>query len=341
MALFAGSGIATVEDATVFNQLAQDEAIPLWRRRCAAWNVLSGTPLEGDPSQPFTNTERVDGRKVEVTIEGSARSLTGVSDGSDEDADASITTAAGFGAMEFDIAHLKDWLGIRESQLKRYTGQGTLKVASFIDMIFKQCMNSAEDTIEQHLFATGASVGPSRTRVGSLNHAISDYATSGESNYQTYGTIDRSDAANADFCSYVKIVPVLNLSDIGLAKMTVAEKLGQTKASFANATVLNIIRGLTEGYLDAEMDGDYVDFGGEKFRYGMCTFMLCKYATSGCLYGIDPEGWQVHQSTERLTEEGIMRVPHKKALYVLHYGPWVQVICKRPNTQWKFTGITQ
>lgn len=340
MGLFNGSAINSPETAFMFNQMATTESLPIWRRRCCGVAVLTGKPLEGDEHEgQFSNNERVDGRKVEVTINGTPRTLTGVADGAAERATANLVGVDGYGAMEFDIAHLKDILPIEESKVARYDGADTKKLSSFYDEMFKLAMASVEDTLEQMLFATGAGKGPSRTVVGSLNHAISDGVSAGETDYASYGTIDRTDAANIDFRSYVAQVPTLSLDDIGLASAFVSTRKGMTRAALAGMAVYQRVRALCEGMLDAEMDGDFIDFSGAKFRYAGITFMLGAYVTPQTLFGLDPDGFHTAQSNQPMTREGIVRDPSRVATYVMHYGPWFQFICKQINTQWKLTGI--
>lgn len=339
MSFADNSTITNNRDAWVFNQMYQDQADVLFGRNSWLYNQFRGKPGQPNPTDKFILSNNVESRKLEVTVLGTARTMTVVADSAQYDT-ISLTPATGTTAMVFDYAHVKDWLPIGEAEYDTIKGAG-LKGAPLIDRYFQIAMESVERTVSTAMHATGSGVAPSATAIGSWVAAVSDGTSSGESNYTTYGLIDRSASGNSDFQGNVTTsVGNLTLDKIGNAMTGVITKRGRPKVGVAGQTVYNRLRGLVEGFTDAVIDGEVMDFSGAYVRYAGCLFGLdadCPAQTLGIL---DPATWVLKRLEIPLTREGVVHDPSRKATYVLHYGGWYSLICVAARKNWKLTGIT-
>lgn len=202
-------------------------------------------------------------------------------------------------------------------------------------------MDSLEDALAQGMNATGASVTPSRTAVGSWVAGASDGTTSGESNYSTYGTMDRTATGNSDFQAYVAgSTGTLTLGKIGSAMTQAMSKGGRPRVGVCGPTVYDKIRGLVEGYSDATVANEVLDFSGAFVRYAGINFGLEYYAPAATLGLLDPNTWLFKRLDIPLTENGIQQDPSRMATYVLHIGGWYSLICVGANRNAKLTGIS-
>lgn len=331
-----------IDQVSVFGRMDDNKSVKLRRKASAAYNMIQGSPMGSEIKDGFNRDEKIDGHNVLASVQGKVRTMTGVSDGAAERATATLNALDGWVEMSLDIAHLKDIIPIEESKYDRYLSAETAKFASFLDEVFDQAMQTQVETFSGMLYGTGASQGPTRTNIGSMIAAISDGVTANnQSNYASYLTIDRTDAANTmflpAFCNGA--TGNLTLDKLGGGIIAVQGNKGNPEAGLCGTAVYQRVRQLIEGFLEAEVNADLVDFGGAKARYAGCTFMLDAYCPGGTLLILDPSTWRWKHKDVPATREGIVRDPSRLATYVLHWGGWFQAYCREVRKNGKFEAI--
>jgi hypothetical protein len=344
MALFDNSDINTVELRMVFNKLARLNSTSIVKQRDAFVDAILGKRVQGNgpaDSVRYENEKEISGKEIEEPILASHRSWTGVTDGADERSAIAVNELTGWGAMVFAPAHLIDPIPIEDSKLDRFRNK-ELKAEDFIQEVFDQAMASYANTWQTHVHATGAGVGPSRTRIGSWVHTVSDgvVAATTESNYATYGKIDRTAAGNADFKSTVyDINGALTVSAIGAAMTKIYANDGIPNLAVCGETVYNRVRTLLESNLEAQVRDAVVEFSGPYIRYAGVNFALAAKCPAQTMGIFDTRDWKVYRKDAPLFEE-ITRDVTKKGMHVMFGKSWAQITCRAPNRQTKLVRIT-
>lgn len=335
MALWASSGISTTESAMVFNQILNKKAVSMARKKNGLlYAVLSKKEIGATPGvSGFNRHSKVTGKNVELRLKGRLRTPNYVANGSAElgaSDPASAFQTDVWGGAEFALSHIYDVYGIPGSQLDRYAGDEA-KTLSFMDDIATDILEGYEDLIGT---AVNADQAQANITVGGWPFAIETD--------NTYGTIDRTDNANADFRGNVTTsTGTLTLAKIRNAQNEAIVDGGMPKVGISGTTVYGTVQGLVEAYSQVVYDGsEWSDFGGVHFSYGGIKFVLDQRAPSGELGLLDPTSWHFYESTNGMTTKGIMVDPSKKAAYVLPWTAWVGFICEAPSHNARLVGIS-
>lgn len=295
-----------------------------------------------DPKAPgWSRDENVSGRKVEVPYLGQARTITGVTDGAQELAAATLNQIAGQANMEFDVAHYPHTVPIQNSLITRVQ-EGNLKAGSFFDMVFEQVKDSYFQTFATALNATAAgNTAPAQNRLGSVWHAVSDGT---EVDYAVYGTIDRSDAANAVFRGILRAAEgTLTLDKLAAGQIAVQANGGRCDFGVAGTVVFGRVRSLLEGKHEGiTATGGLLDFSGPRLRYAGVDYGLDSYAPAQHLLQGDSRTWMTKRTQKApLTSGGIVPMTGiLQAAHAIFTEWWVQVICSKARHNVKHTGIT-
>lgn len=325
--------------ASLFNKLWSMNAVPTVVQKNALLYAALGKPVRGNPDTPFERFNWIDGDKIEERVLGSLDTIGTVANGSAELGAATITYNADmFGGMSWDFTHYYDVKGMTSTEYNRIRGSQA-KTNSFIDDVMNQIMYSFENTLGTGIHAQVA--GATDTVVGNWQHPVSDGTSSGETGYDSYGGITRSTAGNEQFRGNVSVATAtLTLPKIRTAQNTVDGYGGVASLGVAGTTVYGIIQQLVEAYTVITSDEAWTGFKGEWFQYGPTKYCHDQRTSSGVLGMLNPETFGMWMRKINFTEQGFVKYPGVKAGYVMDWEAYVQFLCKRPNQNYKFTGVT-
>jgi len=336
MALWNGTAINTNETAMVFNQLANAKTVAMITKRNALLHAFLG---DGDTSDGLyiraQKNVKVTGKRLEVRLRGKNATPAYVADGSAELATvnyASTYDSTIFGAAEFDIAHGTLPYAIPASELMRFAGKEA-KTASYLDEIFNYLMDGWENLLGNDLNGTSA---PARTKFGGWQYAIDDS--------NTYGTIDRSDSANADFRGIVKAsTGTPTVAKIQAAKNEAKTNRGKVQTGVASLVNYNYIQQQAQSFQQVIYNRDKAEFGSDSFVVAGVEFILDQRLGDTVIGLFDPETWLFWKdnSKQKPMTSGIYENPNLVDGYSMNTKLWIQNICIKPNSNVKFTGVTQ
>lgn len=346
MAIWAGSSINTNETANLINQFWNAKAIPMIRRKNGFLYAILGKEEAGSTpmSLKFSKEQKVSGQNVQFNLLGSLKTIATVADGYASGAGetgtwtGTVIPANTFGGITLPLVHFADAEYFPSSELDRFQGD-ELRTRDWIAQKMEYLMLSYEDTLGTMLNTTTAAV-PTRTQICPWRHQISDYASTGESTYQTYG-LDRSDSGNADFRGNVTVsVGDLTLSKIQERILTAQIRGGNIDTGLANTTVYNKVMTLVRSYVNTTYQADWDKFAGQYVQFGAIKFILESRMGTDLLGGIDSSTWVMWNRTKNFTSDGIVRDPSRKATRVLNWEYWTAIYCNKVNSNFLMTGIT-
>lgn len=346
MAIWAGSTINSNETANLINQLWNTKAIAMCRRKNGLLYEVLGKPEQGATPMDvkWNRVNKVSGINVQFNLLGSLKSISTVADGygggSGETATwgGTVIPSNTFGGVTLPLVHYADAEYFPDSELDRYQGD-ELRTRDWIAQKMDYLMLSFEDTFGTALNTSTAAV-PTRTQVCPWRHQISDYASSGESTYQTYG-LDRSDSANADFRGLVDATGGdLTLSKLKARKNALVTRGGNGKVGLAETTLFSKIQTLVENYSHVTYDEDWANFGSEYVRYSGTRYILESRMATQTVGLLTPESWVLWWNANNFTRNGIVQDPSRKATHVLVYAYWAAMYCNAPNKNALLTGLT-
>lgn len=347
MALWAGSAINSTETAMVFNRLYNLKAMEMVRKKNALLFKLMGKPDIGNVNEntrlKFERSRIVTGKNIEIKLLGALGAPATVADGSAELATVTRQfSSTTFGAAEFPLTHYAWTQGIPSSQMRRYKGPQA-KTAGFYDEVLNYVMLSYQDVLGTAIHDSAGTAVISRTVMGSWTYGVSDGVSTGETtdNFKLYGTIDRSDSANADFRGIVSTsTGALDLNKIRTYANQADANGGVVDTGICGTTLYTKVQQLVEPYVQTNYSEDLAAFGGRYVRYAGIDFMHDQRTTSGVLGLLDSSTWLWVQNDDDLTDVGVIKDPSIVDGYVLPTAMWCQLICCKPNANAKLTGVT-
>lgn len=328
MGLWNGSSIDSAETALVFNKLYNLKSIDHTRRRrglmYAALGVMvpAKTPMD---RTSFENLKSVTGRKVEVKILGKLFTPNFTTDGSAELQTVDLASAHAtdyWGAMEFDIAHITWTHPIPASQLDRYEGK-ELKTLRFIDEV----NTLIERSYEGKRVGPGlhGATAPARDNIGGWQWAVSDGVSSGETAFDAYGTINRSDSGNADFRSYVEDVGGNGkLRHIRKAVNKCIANHGNPRIALVDEDGYTHMEGLLEPYVTVDYDEEWSRFGSRWIEYKNLKYIMDVDTPDQTMGIIDPDYVVYYMSKKPFTRSGIVEDISRVDAYVVKTKVWIQ-----------------
>lgn len=346
MALWAGSAINSTETAMVFNRLYNLKALQMIRKKNALLYKIMGKMdigSVGTSRVKFDRTSTITGKNVEVRLLGSLGAPGKTADGSAELATVTRQfNSTAYGAAEFPLTHYTYTQGIPSSQMRRYKGKEA-KTDGFYDEVLNYVMLSYEDVIGNDIHSTDGTSVIGRTVMGSWCFGVSDGVTTGETTdgFKLYGTIDRSDSANADFRGIVSGAA----GDLTLSKMrTLINQAdangGVVDTGIMGTTLYTKCQLLVEPYVHTTYSEDMAAFGGRFVRYAGVDFMHDQRTPSGTVGLLDSTSWTWINNDDELTGVGVVKDPSIVAGYVLPTEVWAQLVCIKPNANAKMTGAS-
>lgn len=365
MALWQGSQFNSTESAMVVNKIANRKAIAIVQRGNPLLYKLIGKTDPVSVHKGMTKTERsenITGKNYEVRLLGSLLPTTKVADGAEELATATQQFDPNqFGSAEFALSHYTFTQSFPSSQLFRFKGDEA-KTADFIDEQFGAVMLSYEKDMGRDLNSDGGAAAVAkgatpntvvvgRKQFGSWLFAVStgggtggaDATGENQAAFRNYGTIDRQDPANADFRGVVSAATgAVTLKTLRAYRNLVSDNEGLTDTVLAGQVLYTKLEDLIEQSTRLEVDNgqDRIEFGGISFRYAGMDVLLDTRCPDGTIGGLDSRWWTFLKKAEDMTKSGIIVHPGATAAHVLITEMWAQLVCKRPNAQFKLLGCT-
>jgi hypothetical protein len=278
----------------------------------------------------YRRIKSVTGKDYEVPLLGKLRAPTGIADGSAEVAAATVTHVGDtYGAAEFKIAHYGHVEPIPESEFDRFRGDEA-KTASYIDELYDMLMWSYENVYGD---AIHADVAPSRTALGGWRYAVDDA--------NAYGTVNRADAANADFRGIVAgTFGAVTLTKLQAQQNAVRKNNGHVKIGVTGETLFAKIQDLVQPYSEVTYSEDVAKFGAPNVAFAGVKYILDHRTASGVIGLLDPRWWDLVALRAPFTETGLVKDITRRSTYVIHTTQWVQLVCRKPNANVKITGAT-
>ena len=346
MALWNGTDLNKTALASMFNQMwTKDGAISIVRKANGLLYAIMDKSWEPAPPREGYSIKRmtkVSGNQIEVRLRGKNEALATVADGAQELATApTLYSDNTFGGAKFDLTHYANRYGVPDSEYDRIVGSEA-KTKSFAADRMMAVTEDHENEWGNQI--NGAQVGFTRTQMGSWIHAVSDGVTTGEAAYKTYGLIDRSDPANADFRGLVNYKNgVLTLADIVTTRNLTRKNGGKTDILLAETTVYSQLETkLMNTQVVVTYDDKWSQFGGQFWRFaGMVGIMEHRMPT-GVLGGLDTSTWAFWMDDKKpfSGDRTLIVDPSIAAGRVILPRFWTQLLCNKPNSNFKITGIT-
>ena len=345
MALWDGSTLNKTDVASMFNQLWAMGSVAIVRKDNGLLYAITdknweqNVPTKGAKFQGMT---KASGNKIELRLLGKLEDPQTVADGAAELATANpLYSDDAYGAATFDLTHFADSWGVLSSQWKRIRGQEA-KTKSFIKDKAMEIMLAYENKWGNMINGTHAD-GNTRTKLGSWVHAFSDGVSTGETAYASYGTINRTDAANADFRGVVGVnTGTLTLAKIGAHRNRIKPNGGKTDLLVAETTIYSSIEEKLQNYAQVNYDEKWAKFGSECWTYARMVGIQDHRAPTGVLGFFDSSTCAWWQDTEGVFDADtvLTRDPSRRAARVIPVEAWVAFLCKKPSANGKLTGIT-
>lgn len=335
MALWQGSSINSNETAKVFNQLYNRKSLAMVVKLNAMLYAMYGKDDKVNPGGfGVGKSSKITGKKIEVGLMGKLPSPAGITDGAAEYATAAVNyDSAIFGAAEFSLAHYGLTQAVPESEALRFKGEEA-KTADYIGDIHDYLIRGYENVFGTALHLNDTTNGvPTRSVFASWIAAVDDA--------NTYGTLDRSDAANADFRGIVSA----SFGDTTLGKLQLlinqaSTNMGKTNLGVEGTTLFTKIQQLVQPYSIATYSQDTAMFGSGHVTFAGVKHILDQRAPTGVIGLLDTNWWELIQNDEPFTSTGLVYDFTKVASYIINTRVWLQNLCVKPNAQVKITGAT-
>lgn len=331
MALWAGTSINSNETASLYNKIADRMAIPMVVKANPLLYAFLGKNDETNRSvAPLRHVKSITGLNYEVTLLGALATPAAVADGSAELAASTASYDADrLGGAEFAIAHYALTFGVPNSELDRFAGS-EYKLGSYVKEHAEYMGFSYEKVLST---AIHADVAPSRAAFGGWQYAVDDGGT--------YGTIDRTDAANADFRGLVNdTFGEVTLDKLNYESNRARANMGKVSIGVAGTTLFSKLQNLVQGYSQATYSPDAAMFGSPHVVYSGIKWLLDANTTAGIMGMFDPRWWDVIRKTVPFTSSGMILDPGAEAAHIVKTQLWMQNVCRKPNANIKLSAVT-
>ncbi len=346
MALWNGTDLNKTALASMFNQMwTKNGAISIVRKANGLLYAVMDKSWEPAPPRDGFSIKRmtkVSGNQIEVRLRGKNETLSTVADGAAElSAPAMIYSDNTFGAAKFDLTHYANKYGVPDSEYDRIVGDES-KTKSFVADKMLSITEDHENEWGNQI--NGAQVGFTRTQMGSWIHAVSDGVTTGETSYATYGLINRTDAANADFRGVVNYLNrTMTLADIVSTRNLTRKNGGNVKLLLSETTVYSALESkLMNTQVVVNYDEKWSQFGGQYWRFAGMVGVMEHRMPTGVLGGLDTDTWAFWMDDKKpfSGDRTLIVDPSIAAGRVVLPRFWTQLLCNKPNSNFKITAIS-
>lgn len=337
--LWTGTSLNTNVLASVFNQVHNKKVVSMITKATPLLYSMMGRP--GDDGRGayqkslggWMKSEKITGDKHEVRLRGALPTFGAITDGSDELTDATINYDTDHtGAAVFLLAHYGLVHGVPSSEYDRIRGDES-KTLSWIDETHEYIMDGFMENMSDDLNENSTSAVPARDQFGSWMAAIDDG--------NTYGTIDRSDSANADYRGYVGTsTGALTLRKVQDAINNVKDNRGKVSVGVMNTTLFGKFQDLVQPYSQATYSRDTAEWGSDHIYFAGVEWIQDRNSPSGLVGLFEPKSWKVIWKDAPFTETGLILDPRLKAGRIINCSAWLQNICLAPNRNAKLEDVT-
>lgn len=351
MALWNGSRFNSDESTFLVNHIwrmqGPSKAI-VQKKRALAMMLLGKADIGGNnPQTARVNWERseyIEGHNYQRQLlgalrdSGSGSQLAMLADGSAEVALATIDYSdTDWGAAEWPLARRAKTTGLGSHQINRFKGN-ELRTTNYINEVMQREMLSWVKILNADLNST-TDADSSRTSFAGWPHAIADYSL--EAAHATYGTIDRSDSANAVFRGTVGVGQgTLGFADVQHLQNRCRIAGGEPNIVVASLTPYEVMQQAVQGYSHVTYNEEMSKFGAQHFMFSGQTWLLENDAPSGTIGMLDSDTWIFVLNEMDFSQSGITHEPLLTSGYVLQYEIWYGWYCEHPAANGKLTGIT-
>lgn len=344
-ALWAGTTLNTNRLSTLVDQYTNMTALPAIAKDCGLLFAFLGKPME-DYQTPvagmgFERLSRVAGDELSVRLLGQVKAVEKVANYTGELA---ARTVAGktnlIGRIKIPFTHYADAMDIPSSELDQFVGNEAKTEAWLQTEVAQYIRESILDTWANDLSNSTPAL-PASDTLGNIAAAIDDGTTT--QYYPSNGAgIDRTDAANAWFKSYLKSLsgPV-TLSEIRLAKAKIREARGQADLISAPTALYVKLEGAVEAYSQVNYDKRWSEFGGQWCRYAGMTLIQDHRMSTTSIYIYTSKSWIVGQKETRpFKVSEIMRNPAVKAGWLLPFESYLAIGMRHGGQNGVLTNVT-
>lgn len=338
MALWAGTALNTNALSSAVSKWWSVNAIPMVVKLNGllyAMTGKTGSITSAAGKRNFRIESGISGNKLNVRLMGSLAAPAGLPDANQTDAITLTNDNDIFGAAEFEWAHFYHPEPIVASEYELIRGNEA-RTASFMQDKLEYVRKGWENVLGNGINSNDA---PARDKIGGWRFAIEDGTNPSDNNGDhKYGTIDRSDAGNADFRGYQKSnVGALTLEDVDEVYLNVVKNGGEPDVGICGVTpykkLLEELRGYTT-YTDSTWD----KFTMPKVGFMGMHFVMDQRAGETQMGLLSSKSFTLYLSgdTPKIHEA----FQWKGVKFVLFLDTWVQLVCVCPSWNGKLSGIT-
>lgn len=339
MALWDGTTLNTNALAKLFNHVHTSRSVAIVAKATPLLNSFFGRP-EKDGNSAYNKkvggwakSKVITGDKHEISLLGALHTPAPISDGVDELTVATISyNAARHGAVVFDLAHYGLVPGMPSSEYNRIRGSDA-KTTSWAAEFYDEVKLSYDDVLSAELHENSTSAGPARSQFGSWVTAVDDG--------NTYGTVNRADAANVDYRGIVSSgTGTLTVPKVQAMINQARVNRGKTKVGVMGLTIFNGWQQIIQPYSQATYSKNTAEWGSDHVMFAGVEWVLDPDCPAGLVGGFDPSEWIVITNDYPFTDGGLKKDDHLKAGYIMNTELWCQNICRKPNSNWKMEDVT-
>jgi len=345
MPLWDGSTLNTTALSTMFNLMYARKAIDIASSATPLLNLITGKSVKTQKffkDRPaFQRVTNIGGNRIEVRLMGRLTPIPTLMDGLQELALTDLQWQNDtFGSAQFDLTHYNTVFGVPSSEFARIKGNEA-KTISFAGEKYNEIDASINDTLATAL--ASQDVGATRTVMGNWQQAVSDGTTAGEAPFAVYGTINRADADNARYRGTVLgSAGPISLTRISRGRAAVRQNNGQVNLILAAVDVDEALKQLLETRATVFNSAEWGTYGAEALQYSGMAIVADQRQATGVVGMLDTDSFVFYNNNlDGIFQSRVMEEDNaRRAARIIPIDMWTQLICTKPNSNYKLTGVT-
>lgn len=331
MPLWSNSTLNTNALASAISKWESLNAFPMVvKRNGLLYQMMRKGNLPLAPGSPkIDRSDQITGNDLVVRLLGKLQAYTPVPDSEQTDVFPLSRVADRFGAARFDWAHFVHIEPLVWSEWRLIRGDEA-RTISWLEDVLKVLTLSWENDLGNGINSTDP---PSRTKIGGWRYAVDDGAL-----YAVYGTIDRADAANADYRSYTETIGSLTIEKVQRLINSARVRGGSPDVGVCGQVPYEKLQGELRGY-HTYMHDEWNKFRNTAIGFDSVMFTLDQRCGNGDLLIADSTTWRLYEDpvSDKIVMDTYDRKGTPKAIKDERA---VQFICKGPSWNAKGKGIT-